>query len=261
MSSLLLALALASSPGVHGRTTHPVKPSRKERAASRVRYPAVQLVGAHVGETLSYRPYDDRGRPRRDAARALERLMRCRHTGARHRLHPRLGDALYKIARRFAGHRIEIYSGYRPRAYCNRAHSRHMTGSAVDFHVAGVRNEQVIAYLKSTFHPAGVGFYPHGVHVHLDLERRVDTYWIDPGPPTVDPVIAQPAARDTAPLPALVADEDEIAEPVALPAAPAVALPTLGDPPRIDPGVEPELEPEAAPASETPPEATADEPN
>lgn len=230
LCSLLFALASAVAPAAQARTTHPVKPTRKQ-SATRVRYPAVTLVGAHLGETLQYRPYDDRGRPRRDAARALERLLRCRQTGARHRLHPRLGDALYQIARRFAGHRVEIYSGYRPRAYCNRAHSRHMTGSAIDFHVAGVRNEQVIAYLRKTFHPAGVGFYPHGVHVHLDLERRVDTYWVDPGPPASDPAIAAPAARDTAPLPALPAEEDEVAEPVALPAAPAV----LGEPPSTDP--------------------------
>lgn len=225
----------------------PATARARKRPAPAPRMPAVPLFGAHVGEALAFQPRDERGRAKPAAAKQLERLLRCRHTGRRHRLHPRLGDALYQIGRHFPGHRVSIYSGYRPRAFCNRAHSRHMTGSAVDFHVEGISNEALVAYLRKTFHPAGVGYYPHGVHVHLDLERSVDTYWVDPGPPANDPVIPSPAVagpvalpqapvelpapRETAPAPELGALPAE-AEPD------TVAAPALPEPPAEDPALE-----------------------
>jgi uncharacterized protein YcbK (DUF882 family) len=221
-SWLLLGGIAAASP--HARTTHPHMPSRP---TSNERYPAISLFGAHVGEALVYRPFDGKGHVRRDAARSLEHLLRNRQTGARHRLHPRLGEALYQIGRHYPGHRIEIFSGYRPRAYCDRAHSRHMTGSAIDFHVVGVRNEDLIAYLRKTFHPAGVGFYPHGVHVHLDMERAKDTYWVDAGPLATDPTIDL-APHDTAP-----ASEAIEAEEIDLPMIPQ----DLPPPPDSDPAI------------------------
>ena len=235
---LFLATPALATPPAKARTTRPSK-DHVARPTPRERFPSISIFGAHVGEALTYRPFDEKGRVRKDAARSLEKLLRCRQTGARHRLHPRLGDALYLIGRHFAGHRVEIYSGYRPRAFCNREHSRHMTGSAVDFHIEGVPNDTLIAYLKKTFHPAGVGFYPRGVHVHLDLERSNDTYWVDGGPPASDPSIVAPMSpasseeavlpHDTAPLP--LPPEAEVAEAVELPAAP------LGEPPSDDPGV------------------------
>jgi uncharacterized protein YcbK (DUF882 family) len=198
----------------------------------------VQLFGANVNEALSYRPRDEKGRARRDASRELQRLLRCRQTGQQHKIPAPLAEALYQIGRHYEGHRIEIYSGYRPRAYCTRQHSRHLTGSAIDFRVDGVNNEALIAYLRKTFHPAGVGYYPHGVHVHLDLDRTHDTYWIDPGddpkpnavadeardldasdtpgvelPPAPPPVvIPTPEAESDAPIGAAPDDGDE--EPV-----------------------------------------------
>ena len=227
LALLLLCGTAAASP--RGRTT---RPHLAPRPAPHERFPAVSLFGAHVGEALLYRPFDGKGRVRRDAAKALEHLLRNRQTGARHRLHPRLGEVLYQIGRHYPGHRIEIFSGYRPRAYCDRAHSRHITGSAIDFHVEGVRNEALIAYLRKTFHPAGVGFYPHGVHVHLDVERLEDTYWVDAGPPAADPSITlSPRPHDTAPESA--ATDAAEAEEIDLPTIPQ----PLPPPPETDPSL------------------------
>ncbi len=194
---MLLGLVLAT----HVVLPHHTSPHRS--APKRDHFPSVRLFGAHVNETLTYRPHDDKGRARRDASRELQHLLRCRQTGQQHKVAPLLAEALYQIGRHYEGHRLEIYSGYRPRAYCSRTHSRHITGSAVDFHVEGVDNEALIAYLRKTFHPAGVGYYPTGVHVHLDLERREDTYWIDRGPPVALPMPPEAEAEAvTAPLPA-----------------------------------------------------------
>ena len=169
MHAILLSVVLCST--AHALPRRPHRPS----------YPPIQLYNANTNEHLSYRPFDDHGRPRLAATRALRHLLRCRQTGKEHRVDPRLQRALYKIGRHYTGRRIEIYSGYRPRAYCNLRHSRHLTASALDFHVSGVPNEELIMWLRHTFHPSGVGYYPNGVHVHFDLDRTHDTYWVDRG--------------------------------------------------------------------------------
>ncbi|MGZ3405813.1 MAG: D-Ala-D-Ala carboxypeptidase family metallohydrolase, partial [Polyangia bacterium] len=111
------------------------------------------------------------------------------------------------VGRHFAGHRVEVYSGYRSRAYCTRAHSRHLTASAVDFRVDGVPNDELVKWLRATFHPSGVGYYPNGVHVHLDLDRARDTYWVDAGDDDAN-------VAATMPLPdAPAADEEELLSP------------------------------------------------
>jgi uncharacterized protein YcbK (DUF882 family) len=168
MHLILVSVVLLST--VHG-------PQRLKRPS----FPPVELFGANLNESLRFRPFDERGRPRKAATAELTHLLRCRQTGQQHRVDPRLVRALYTVGRHYAGRRIEIYSGYRPRAYCTRPHSRHLTASAVDFRVVGVRNEALIQWLRATFHPAGVGYYPNGVHVHFDLDRTYDTYWVDTG--------------------------------------------------------------------------------
>jgi uncharacterized protein YcbK (DUF882 family) len=215
-----------------GRIRSPIKrPLAVER--HKPSYPAVELHAVNLNETLRWRPVDDRGRPRKAADQELTRFLRCWHTGKQHRVDRRLGHVLYAVARHFSGKRLEIYSGYRPKAYCTREHSRHLTASAIDFHVAGVRNEKLIGWLRETFHPVGVGYYPNGVHVHLDVDRLRDTYWVDAGDaPTPAGVQARPIAEigDTAPG-AVEATGDEPVEA----SAPAEAI--AEDPPEADPGI------------------------
>jgi hypothetical protein len=138
---------------------------------------------------------------------------------------------LYQVARHYPGHRLEVYSGFRPKKYCTREHSRHLTASAIDFHIAGVKNEALIGWLRATFHPAGVGYYPNGVHVHLDVDRVRDTYWIDAGDapaPRLPGSDGRPlsAIGDTAPE-QIEATSDEPVE---------MAADNLPDPPTADPG-------------------------
>src|SRR5258707_448498 len=78
-------------------------------------FPPVELYGPNLGETLRFRPYDDKGRARRPALGELTRFLRCRHTGRQRKVDPRLMRALYTVGRHYAGKRVEVYSGYRPR--------------------------------------------------------------------------------------------------------------------------------------------------
>ena len=182
MHAILVSVVLLST--VHA-------PTRLRRPT----FPPVELYGPNLDESLRFRPYDDHGRPRRAALGELTHFLRCRQNGKQRRVDARLLRALYTVGRHYAGKRVEVYSGYRPRAYCTRAHSRHLTASAVDFRVEGVANRELVAWLRATFHPAGVGYYPNGVHVHLDLDRARDTFWVDRGDDAGEP-LAQAAAAE-----------------------------------------------------------------
>lgn len=250
MHALLLAALLSASPAKAGHQARIGQPQKRSSAppARRPSYPTVQLVNVNLHESIRWRPVDDKGRPRKAADKELTRLLRCRHTGKQRRVDPRLGRVIYALARHY-GKPVEIYSGYRPRQYCTRKHSRHLTASAIDFRIPGVKNEDVIAWLRQSFHPVGVGYYPNGVHVHLDVDRTVDTYWVDAGdpPPAGDPLLAlaDSAATAAADDTAAAAAEDALADIApttvldalprlpAEPAAPAFAGPEL--PPLDDP--------------------------
>ena len=234
----MLALVLALCPAAAGALETKRARSVGKPHATRPRtdpFPAVALFGAHVQEALTWKPLDAKGRESRVANRELEHLLRCRQTGQRHAVNPRLADALYRVGRHFPGHRVEIFSGFRPRAFCNRSQSRHMSGSAVDFHVDGVDNRTLVAYLRQTFHPAGIGFYPHGVHVHLDLQRQEDAYWVEAEVPQSARVGAAPQPEvdtydtDDGADAADAADVDDVDD-----VAPVAVRPA---PPDEDPGI------------------------
>jgi hypothetical protein len=90
------------------------------------------------------------------------------------KVHPGLAQRLQKIAERFPGKTIEIISGHRPDA---RATSRHHHGRALDVHVDGVTREKLRDFLR-TLDETGVGYYPNGYFVHVDV-RDDRGYWID----------------------------------------------------------------------------------
>ena len=236
MRSIAIVLVLfgtAFATPTKGRVLHPSRALEKAPPPKhKTTWPAVELFAVNLGETLRYRPYDDHGRLRSDGDRQLMHFLRCWHDGRAHKVDPRLGRVLYQVARHFPGRRIEIFSGYRPKKYCTRAHSRHLTASAIDFRVPGVKNEALIAWLRETFHPAGVGYYPNGVHVHLDVDRARDTYWIDAGDDVHEPSLPAPplaAVGDTAPE-SIDATSDE-----------AVEVPRTGAEPSEPPSADPAL--------------------
>ena len=94
------------------------------------------------------------------------------------RLDPELLTRLQAIADRFPGKRIEIVSGYRPRA---RRTSRHHHGRALDLRVVGVERNTVSQFARS-LPETGVGYYPNSTFTHVDV-RGESTYWVDRSAP------------------------------------------------------------------------------
>ena len=88
------------------------------------------------------------------------------------------------VARRFPGRSITIVNGTRT----GRGGSQHESARALDFSVAGVTNEDVIAACK-TLRDTGCGYYPNSPFVHLDVRNpgTGTASWIDASEPGQPP--------------------------------------------------------------------------
>jgi uncharacterized protein YcbK (DUF882 family) len=93
------------------------------------------------------------------------------------RMHPRLADLMQRVAERFPGREIVIFSGYRPPLRGRKKQSMHAKGRAVDFKVQGVSNELLYEFIAS-LDRVGAGYYPNSLHVHLDT-RDKKYLWTD----------------------------------------------------------------------------------
>jgi uncharacterized protein YcbK (DUF882 family) len=137
----------------------------------------LSLRHMHTDETIriAYRKGDHY---QRDALEKLNKFMRDHRTNESAAMDPRLFDLLYDLQVR-AGHpdaEFEIYSAYRsPRtnAMLRRTSRRvarrslHMSGKAVDVHLAGCSNrrarDSAVALSRG-----GVGYYARSSFLHVD---------------------------------------------------------------------------------------------
>ena len=88
------------------------------------------------------------------------------------------------VARRFPGRPISLVSGYRPQS----RGSLHQSARALDLRVAGVNNEELVAFCK-TLTDTGCGYYPNSSFVHLDVRNpgTGPVSWIDSSGPGETP--------------------------------------------------------------------------
>jgi uncharacterized protein YcbK (DUF882 family) len=143
------------------------------------RNPPVELFQINTKEAFALRFSDERGRPIAGWQKRFQRFMRCHHTNTQHRIDPRLPHLIYQTGRHFAGHRLEVISGYRNPKVARNPRSPHKQGLACDFRVAGVSNATLRDFLRRTFDHVGVGFYPNSFFVHLDVRKGPSAFWID----------------------------------------------------------------------------------
>jgi hypothetical protein len=100
-------------------------------------------------------------------------------------LHPRLLWLLDRLSRRFPGHPIQIYSGYRREP----EPSPHRDGRALDLSLVGVSNHDLYLACRSLPNVA-CGFYPFHPFVHVDVRspEQGSAWWTDlsrPGEPSM----------------------------------------------------------------------------
>jgi uncharacterized protein YcbK (DUF882 family) len=115
--------------------------------------------------------------------------------GDTHPVDPNTLALVYQVQRHFGAPEIRFLSGYRTP---HGGASNHGFGRAIDLVVPGATDEQVVTYAR-TLGFVGVGLYPTGGFVHLDVRQR-SYFWVDrsaPGMPnrTVG-ILGDEAARN-----------------------------------------------------------------
>ncbi len=163
-----------AAPGATGRSDAAVGPQRIAAVDPR-RAPPLRLL--RRGKLHEIRLFDAAGRLRHDALAALRVLMTDPSSGVDHPTHWRLATLLVAIAAHFPGATIEVVSGYR-HVSRHADRSNHTRGRAVDLRVEGVGNRRLFELLRASFADIGVGYYPNGTFVHLDV-RDAATIWVD----------------------------------------------------------------------------------
>ncbi|MCK6587940.1 MAG: D-Ala-D-Ala carboxypeptidase family metallohydrolase [Polyangiaceae bacterium] len=110
------------------------------------------------------------------------------------------------IARKFPDRPISVVSGYRPQS----RGSLHQTARAIDLRVAGVPNDDLVAFCK-TLPDTGCGYYPNSSFVHVDVRHpgTGSVTWIDASGPGEPPryVTQWPPPPEPSPNPAFVPPE------------------------------------------------------
>ncbi len=158
--------------------------SRRGRRGARalLRLPSMPLYHVHNREAIRIRLYDSRGQLRAAAFRRFARFMRCSHTGRAQKIHWRLLVILYDLWLHFGQPQVSVFSGNRPKVVARLKTSKHVTGHAIDFNFDAISNVRIRNYLLRHYSHVGVGYYPNGFHMHLDV-RAKKTFWIDYGGP------------------------------------------------------------------------------
>lgn len=141
---------------------------------------ALSLHNIHTGEGLvvAYRSASGEYDPA--ALIALNRLLRCHHTGEVSAIDVRVIDFLNAVDKRLGGgHEIHVISGFRSRAYndwlARHGHgvsrrSLHLAGRAIDVRFPRI-GLAAVRHAALGLQRGGVGYYPDSDFVHLDSGR------------------------------------------------------------------------------------------
>lgn len=137
--------------------------------------PMLVLFSLNLGERVALRAQSDEGGfDALDLERASQ-LLRDQRTGLSHPVEPATLDLVYRAQRRFGAPELRVVSGYRAPKPGGR--SNHGRGRAIDLVVPGARDEEVAKWARGLGF-TGVGIYPNGGYVHLDV-RPQSHFWID----------------------------------------------------------------------------------
>ena len=153
-----------------------------------------RMLRIATNETLSLTLTDARGRVRNEAIARLARFLRPRNSSKQKRPPARLVQLVAEVAGHYQGRTIMVVSGYRLAGGYTSKESRHTKGHAIDLRVDGVPARKLCDYLR-TFEKVGVGLYPNGGFVHLDV-RDKRAYWVDLSSPGRRPSYLDREQRD-----------------------------------------------------------------
>lgn len=133
------------------------------------------------GEKASVNIYNPDGSYNLDALDELNHVLRCRRTDDEKDIDPQLLVTLSHVYDHFGGRPLEIVSGYRNQ---RKQTSNHFKGRASDIRIAGVSIKKIEAFAETLDRGGmGIGIYPVGQFVHIDVRSPPSYRWTDYSPP------------------------------------------------------------------------------
>ena len=157
------------------RALHTPSPSRSAPIDISGR-PELVLRSAVTNESEAFQAAGDAGGFALADLPRVAHIMREPSTGHEFPIDRGLLDALYKIQRRFDAQELRIISAYRTPVEGN-GQGNHGRGRACDFVVPGAEDADVARFAREMGF-VGVGLYPIGSFVHVDVRPR-SYFWID----------------------------------------------------------------------------------
>ncbi len=116
-----------------------------------------------------------------DAMEQLSHVLRCRRTEVEKQMDPQLLMLLSHVSDHFGGKALEVVSGYRNQ---RKLTSNHTKGTATDFRIAGVSARKIRDFATTLDGGGmGIGIYPIGGFVHVDVRPPPSYRWTDFSPP------------------------------------------------------------------------------
>jgi uncharacterized protein YcbK (DUF882 family) len=198
LTLLTFLTAIAQAPKIEPTDT-PSEPA-SERTGERIEpvtpheAPALRIL--RRGKAHEIAMFDADGNLRHDALAELRELMTDPRSGIDHPTHWRLATLLIAIQAHFPRATIEIVSGYR-HVSRHTDRSNHTRGRAADIRVSGVANRRLFELLRRSFAEVGVGYYPNGTFVHIDVRDKA-TIWVDYSGADQTPCYGRAPARELA---------------------------------------------------------------
>jgi uncharacterized protein YcbK (DUF882 family) len=141
----------------------------------------LHLIYPGVKDEAEVNIYNADGSYNLDALEEASHVLRCRRTDTEKPIDPQLLMLLSHVYDHFGSKPIEIVSGYRNQ---RKQTSNHFKGTASDIRIAGVPPKKIREFAESLDGGGmGIGIYPKGGFVHIDVRPPPSYRWIDYSPP------------------------------------------------------------------------------
>jgi uncharacterized protein YcbK (DUF882 family) len=141
----------------------------------------LHLIFPGVKDEVEVNIYNSDGSYNLDALAQASHVLRCRRTDTEKPIDPQLLMLLSHVYDHFGSKPIEIVSGYRNQ---RKQTSNHFKGTASDIRINGVPAKKIREFAETLDGGGmGIGFYPRGQFVHIDVRPPPSYRWLDYSPP------------------------------------------------------------------------------